>query len=135
VTTSGTLGFKTGAQGAYTLVADAFATGAGLSKTTAWSAYGGYRHYWTPALRTGFAAGYTDIAYDSAVSALSDVRNDTRLWQGFISTIWSPVAGLDLSLDLVYSNVKTDGCPVPNVNFCPGTEDVWTAWTRIRRNF
>jgi hypothetical protein len=135
VTTSGTLGFKTGAQGAYTLVADAFATGAGLSKTTAWSAYGGYRHYWTPALRTGFAGGYTAIKYDAAVSALSDVRNDTRLWQGFVSTIWSPVAGLDLSLDLVYSNVKASGCPVPSVNFCPGTEDVWTAWTRIRRNF
>jgi hypothetical protein len=63
------------------------------------------------------------------------------LFQGFISTIWSPVAGLDLSLDLVYSKVKTGNCvqsagaAVGEFAICNGSEDIWTAWTRIRRNF
>jgi hypothetical protein len=134
VTTAAGLGFVTGASGAVAGILDAAGIGTTLHKTTAWSAYGGYRHYWTPALRTGFAAGYTDIGYDAAANALSPVLNDARLWQGFVSTIWSPVSGLDLSLDLVYSNVKTSGCPVASAA-CPGEEDVWTAWTRIRRNF
>jgi len=132
VTTAGALGFITGATGAVTAVDDAFGIGTTLHKTEAWSAYAAYRHYWTPALRTGFAAGITELDYDAAVNALGQA--DGRVWQGTVSTIWSPVAGLDLSLDLVYSNVKTSGCPVASI-FCPGEEDVWTAWTRIRRNF
>ena len=133
VTTVLSLGFVTGATGATTFIADAVGLGTTLHKTTAWSAYGGYRHYWTPALRTGFSAGITDIDYDAAVTAQLSIV-DARLWQGHISTIWSPVAGLDLSLDLVYSNVQTSGCSPPTTA-CPGTEDIWTAWTRIRRNF
>ena len=128
VTTAGVLGFITGATGAVIPVDDAFGILGTLHKTEAWSVYAGYRHYWTPALRTGFAAGITDIDYDAAVNA---VQNDGRVWQGTVSTIWSPVAGLDLSLDLVYSNVKASGPVVLGA----GEEDIWTAWTRIRRNF
>jgi len=136
VTTVGFLGFVTGATGPLVVVADAVGADESLNKSTAWSAYAGYRHYWTPSLRTGFAAGITDIGYGSAEKALAAGFSDARLWQGFISTIWSPVAGLDLSLDLVYSNVKTTSCADGSTPiFCPGSEDVWTAWTRIRRNF
>jgi hypothetical protein len=80
---------------------------------------------------------------------------DLELWQGFVSTIWSPVAGLDLSLDVVYSKVKNKcsnqvvlgalGCFTPvgtsggaatlNGIGAGGSEDIWTVWTRIRRNF
>jgi len=134
VTTAAGLGFITGASGAVTIIEDATVLGATMHKTEAWSAYAAYRHYWTPALRTGFAAGITEIDFDAAVHAASAVRNDARVWQGTVSTIWSPVAGLDLSLDLVYSNVKTSGCLVASA-ICPGEEDIWTAWTRIRRNF
>jgi hypothetical protein len=133
VTTVAALGFITGASGAFTLTPDAVGIGTTLHKTESWSAYAAYRHYWTPALRTGFAAGVTEIDYNATVDAASALLNDARVWQGTVSTIWSPVAGLDLSLDLVYSNVKTS-CPVASI-FCPGEEDVWTAWTRIRRNF
>jgi hypothetical protein len=134
VTTVGTVGFVTGASGAIAFIFDAVGVGSTLHKTEAWSAYAAYRHYWTPALRTGFAAGITDIGYDAAVNALGGAANDARIVQGTVSTIWSPVAGLDLSLDLVYSNVKTSGCPAASIS-CPGEEDIWTAWTRIRRNF
>jgi hypothetical protein len=128
VTTAGALGFAIGATGAITGVDDAFGILGTLHKTEAWSAYAAYRHYWTPALRTGFAAGITELDYDAAVNA---IQPDGRVWQGTVSTIWSPVAGLDLSLDLVYSNVETSAGPVGT----NGEEDVWTAWTRIRRNF
>ena len=85
---------------------------------------------------------------------------DLELWQGFVSTIWSPVAGLDLSLDVVYSKVKNkcanavtdwhgdldgvlhssrraNGTQAATSNGIGGggSEDIWTVWTRIRRNF
>jgi hypothetical protein len=152
VTTAAALGFVTGngaiaGNGTFVPIADAWAFGnagagnfgpASLSLTEAWSAYGAYRHYWTPMLRTGFAVGYTEID-NPAVANLNSIP-DAKLLQGFISTIWSPVAGLDLSLDLVYSKVKTGNCVVttPALNTfatCNANNDIWTAWTRIRRNF
>jgi hypothetical protein len=136
VTTQPILSFVKGATGVGIAVVDAIGIGTTLHKPTAWSAYAGYRHYWTPTLRTGFAAGVTDIDYSSAVKDVAGGLSDARIAQAFISTIWSPVAGLDLSLDLVYTNVKTSECSdTASPLFCPNTEDVWTAWTRIRRNF
>jgi Porin subfamily len=153
VTTASALGFVTGSAalgaGTFVPIADAWATetapGAvplsptSLALTTAWSAYGAYRHYWTPMLRTGFAVGYTEI--DNPGIANLNAIPDAKLFQGFISTIWSPVAGLDLSLDLVYSKVKTGNCvqaagaAVGEYAVCNASNDIWTAWTRIRRNF
>jgi hypothetical protein len=97
----------------------------------AWSAYAGYRHYWTPALRTGFAFGYVDF------EAPGRWGQNFTLMQAHVSTIWSPVSGLDLSLDLVYTDVERDAVNLRGAgNFVPGSsDDLWTAWYRIRRNF
>jgi hypothetical protein len=132
VTTMAGLGYIRGATGPFMPVSDSWAFTFDQELVKAWSVYGGYRHYWTPMLRTGFAVGYTEI--DNGSLANLNAVPDGELLQGFVSTIWSPVAGLDLSLDLVYSKVKTSGCPVTTA-VCGQSEDVWTAWTRIRRNF
>jgi hypothetical protein len=138
VTTAANLGIIIGATGPVIPINDAYVVAGALEKTKAWSAYGAYRHYWTPMLRTGFAVGYTEI--DTPAGANLAGFPDGELWQGFISTIWSPVAGLDLSLDLVYSKVKTGNCVVTTAALntqaiCNASNDIWTAWTRIRRNF
>ena len=126
--------------GAVTQIADAWTSctaGApptppctGLALTEAWSAYGAYRHYWTPMLRTGFAVGYTEID-QPGVANLNGIP-DAKLFQGFISTIWSPVAGLDLSLDLVYSKVKTGNC-TPSAN--PGDRNRSDMQRQRRRHY
>ena len=118
---------------------DAHITGTTVALTRAWSAYGGYRHYWTPMLRTGFALGYSDIDPGGSSATANGGDPNITILQGFISTIWSPVAGLDLSLDLVYSKLETDSClgAAAGVQLarCSRSDDVWTAWYRIRRNF
>jgi hypothetical protein len=105
---------------------DAYYTGAGNSydAAEAWSVYAAYRHFWTPALRTGFAFGYNDFEAPGG-----SLANDFTLMQAHVSTVWSPVSGLDLSLDLVWTEVDVD--------YNPGSrsDDLWTAWYRIRRNF
>ena len=178
VTTASAVGWNTGTPTAISYLSDGYVPGCttvaagnatvnhgcqGASLTKAWSAYGAYRHYWTPMLRTGFAVGYTEVDLPSAVNlgTFSTTPGvgiaDLELWQGFVSTIWSPVAGLDLSLDVVYSKVKnkcanafvlnTSGCftyvgaqgfganAAQNGIAPGGSEDIWTVWTRIRRNF
>lgn len=106
-------------------VNDATLNGTSLELTRAWSVYAAYRHYWTPALRTAFAYGYLDIEE----SATSTAQGDLAVHQANVSTVWSPVAGLDLSLDVVYSKLKQDYAGVTAKN------DLWTVWHRVRRNF
>ena len=93
-----------------------------LELTEAWSVYAAYRHYWTPMLRTGFYAGWLNLE--------NSVQGEAEVLQAGISTIWSPVAGLDLSLDLVYSDLEVT--PIVGAST---SNDIITAWTRLRRNF
>ncbi|HEX5779853.1 MAG TPA: porin [Xanthobacteraceae bacterium] len=98
----------------------------GVELVEAWSVYAAYRHYWTPMLRTGFFAGWLNIDEGSDANS----QGELDVLQAGISTIWSPVAGLDLSLDLVYSDLeRTSVAGVTTSN------DIWTVWSRLRRNF
>ncbi|MCC6948639.1 MAG: porin [Bradyrhizobiaceae bacterium] len=109
-------------------VNDGFLNAAGteIELTKAWSVYAGYRHYWTPMLRTSFGAGFLNIDEGSDLASLGEID----VVQANVSTVWSPVAGLDLSLDIVYSDLETTSpAGVKSSN------DLWTAWTRVRRNF
>lgn len=105
-------------------VTDAYLDAAGnVQKTEAWSVYGGYRHYWTPALRTGFYAGYLNI--DEGNHTLS--QGELDVLQAGVGTIWSPVTGLDLSLEVVYSDLeRTSVAGVKTSN------DIWSVWSRMR---
>jgi hypothetical protein len=108
--------------------------GGSLQLTKAWSVNGRYRHYWTPMLRTVFAAGYTDVNVPS--NAATNGYPDFNLWQGVVSTIWSPSSGFDLSLDIMYTDIETDACNAAVAALrCNQSKSIWTAWTRIRRNF
>jgi hypothetical protein len=107
-------------------VNDFFISGTDVELVEAWSVYAAYRHYWTPMLRSGFYAGWLNIDEGSAAGS----QGELDVLQVGISTIWSPVAGLDLSLDIVYSDVeRTTVAGVTTSN------DLITAWTRLRRNF
>jgi hypothetical protein len=112
-----------------------------LKLIKAWSAYGAYRHYWTPMLRTAFAYGYLEIENPN-VTTNSNIPGDIEVHQANVSTVWSPVAGLDLSLDLVWSRVEVSNAGQGNTTPAQaaamarnGSNDIWSAWTRLRRNF
>jgi hypothetical protein len=112
-------------------VTDAAATGGGtLRLTEAWSVHGAYRHYWTPALRTAFIAGYVEVdAHASLTGTATAPIGDVEVIQAGTSTVWSPVPGLDLSLDLIWSEVEQTS------TFGKRKNDLFTAWSRLRRNF
>ncbi|HEX5779105.1 MAG TPA: hypothetical protein VFY21_09715, partial [Xanthobacteraceae bacterium] len=63
-----------------------------------------------------------------------DTQGELDVTQAGISTIWSPVKGLDLSLDVVYSELDCSACN-QLVAGTPAKNDIITVWSRIRRNF
>ena len=99
----------------------------GVELTEAWSVYAAYRHYWTPMLRSGFYAGWLNI--DESAAGIGS-QGELDVLQAGVSTVWSPVAGLDLSLDVVYSDLETT-----SLAGVTRSNDIWTVWSRLRRNF
>jgi len=143
------------------LYTDAIVLGNGRSEMTS-----GYQftiaaqHFWTPGLRTSVFGGYTKIMYsDAATTAFctgavssqlgprAGVRScdpDFALWQVGTRTIWSPVANLDVGVEVLYS--KIDQNHVGNFTlpanggrgagaYQASDADMWTGMLRVTRNF
>ena len=106
-----------------------------IQTTKAWSIAAGFRHFWTPALRSAVFGSYTNIDTPAA-STLWDVK----YWTVGVNTIWSPVRNLDLGVEVVYHNIQArtqaGGPPViaPS-NTLRGQEGAWVGTIRIQRNF
>ena len=106
-----------------------------IQTTKAWSVAAGFRHFWTPALRSAVFGSYTNIDTPAA-STLWDVK----YWTVGVNTIWSPVRNLDLGVEVVYHNIQArtqaGGPPViaPS-NTLRGQEGAWVGTIRIQRNF
>ena len=106
-----------------------------IQTTKAWSVAAGFRHFWTPALRSAVFGSYTNIDQPAA-STLWDVK----YWTVGVNTIWSPVRNLDLGVEVVYHNIQArtqaGGPPViaPS-NTLRGQEGAWVGTIRIQRNF
>jgi hypothetical protein len=131
-------------------------SGGQVSMSTAWSAYGGYQHLWTPNWRTSLYGGYVAYqapsALDQAVCqpAVATGLNvgrcfDWHVMQVGSRTQWNPVSQLDIGVDLLYSKLGTEfGGSGPTVSLpAPqkqglltfADQDVWSVMFRVQRNF
>jgi hypothetical protein len=136
-------------------------------------AFGGtvaFEHYWADNLKTSMVFGYLDISYNSAAKAqiaslgsrcalggsaatAFTVRNcdpDWSAWRLASRTLWTPVANLDVGLEVGYSQINTAfagegtipaGAGNPNgTALAPGPyaiqdQGVWSATFRVQRSF
>lgn len=116
------------------------AAGTGVVKSKAWGIHGGFRHFWTPALRSAIWGKYVNI--DSPAGVLGVAAgdggnlNDIRFWQVGVNTIWSPVRNLDLGVEVVYSNLRSrdNGSGLTPVGSI-GNATAWSGMFRVQRNF
>ncbi len=99
-------------------VIDANLVGATVVRTESASMALQFRHYWTPTLRSAFHAGYTEAYNRGVFGGLQVVQYGHAL-------IWTPVAGLNFSLDVLYT--ETDVNQVQT--------DIVSALFRARRDF
>lgn len=114
--------------------------GTGVVKSTAWGIHGGFRHFWTPALRSAIWGKYVNIDSPGAVLGVAagdgGNLNDIRFWQVGVNTIWSPVRNLDLGVEVVYSNLRSrdNGSGLTPVGSI-GNATAWSGMFRVQRNF
>ncbi|MBY0364046.1 MAG: porin [Phreatobacter sp.] len=118
------------------------ATGA-IVKSKAWSIHGGFRHFWTPALRSAIWGKYVNI---DAPSIAGRSVSDIRYWAVGVNTFWSPVRNLDLGVEIVYQDLRSrdngSGATVGSPSFSAatargnlGNANAWSGMFRVQRNF
>jgi hypothetical protein len=103
-----------------------FVNGGQFELTTAWSAGGGWEHFWLPNFSTAVYGTYTQVRYNDTVinSGLfcasngavaqsiipaSGVRCDPgfNYWSVGAVTNWYPVAGFRLAVDVLYARIES----------------------------
>ncbi len=128
--------------GPATALYDAFVgglAGTEFQRSKAWSANLMFRHFWQPNLRSAFWVGYNryEPAFNGTANPTFILPPITKIWQAGGNVIWSPAPTLDLSLDVLWTRIDTESCPavVLAANICNQSADIWSVWSRWRRNF
>src|SRR6185312_8447507 len=94
---------------------DAVATTAAgnLELTTAWSITAGYEHFWNSQWKTSLYGAYGEVSYSDAAAAVirpaGAAAGSSPNWnyaQIGSRTTWTPVANLDLSLEVMYNQLN-----------------------------
>jgi hypothetical protein len=105
-----------------------------LSKS--WGIHAGFRHFWTPALRSALWGKYVSIDAPGVAGAVGNNLNDIKFWQVGVNTIWSPVRNLDLGVEVVYTNLNSRASGIGYTGTqVIGTQGAWSGVFRVQRNF
>jgi len=116
--------------------------GGHLDLAKSWSITGGYEHFWNPMWKTSLFGAYGKVQYSAAASAVLSAAAgfpgtsaDWSLWQIGSRTVWTPVQNLDLSVDVIYTDLNKSS--FSNV-VGPPTHDgkgFLSGMFRVQRNF
>ena len=116
------------------LANDSVVVGTGQDLTQGWSVVGGFSHGWNPHWKTSLYGTYGAISYSdaacAAMSAGAPGSCDWQFWQAGSRTIWTPVANLDLSVDVMYNHINTATATADAAD-----KGWWQGIFRIQRNF
>jgi hypothetical protein len=129
-----------------------------LKTTQAYSIAGGITHNWTPTVRSSLFGSYARFEFPSAASTVVPVAvpggiAGTRV--GFddfdelrigANAFWTPVSGLDIGVEAIYTKVdprgrvavpltNVAGTVFPNAFVSSGSEDIWEGRLRVQRDF
>jgi hypothetical protein len=108
--------------------------------TESWSVGVGAQHGWNSMWKTSLYGGYGAVNYSNTaetyLGTAAGLSSDFSFWQIGSRTVWTPVANLDLSVDVMYNHLDTATAGVP---VFAGTtladQDIWMAIFRVQRNF
>jgi len=113
------LGYRSGGIGPVIDLFDSYIDANGQHLATAYSINAELRHFWTPTIRSSIAYGYNKFkapaaSQVSAAAGAACVVGDAGCFpsgtinQVTANLIWSPVPKLDLGVEAVWFNMKTD---------------------------
>jgi hypothetical protein len=116
--------------------------------STGWSILAAFRHFWTPTLRSELVASYSELklGYNSPAgvyAAGAPIRSlDPKELIVAGNLIWSPVSGLDIGVEVLYTRTELASrvLPVDNtgarvVGLGIKNDDAWAGRLRIQRDF
>lgn len=120
----------------------------GVKNSTGWSIVAGLRHFWTPTLRSELYGSYSEIklgynAPSGVYAAGAPIRSlDPKEAIIAGNLIWSPVSGLDIGVEVLYTRTEL-ASRVLAVNNTGGrvagtsikSDDAWAGRFRIQRDF
>jgi hypothetical protein len=142
--------------------ADAVTNNFGKTKlTTGFAITAGLLHYWTPTVRQAVFGSYSELNYGNAVSGASSLALaglpgffaagstiDSKEYRIGTNLIWSPVAGLDIGVEVLYNKADPKGrifsskaaalglpANLANIAQFKGNDDAWQGRLRIQRDF
>lgn len=118
-----------------------------VKKAKGWSITGAFLHYWTPQVRQAIFASYMRLDWATAVSTPAAVATglfpagaliDNTEFRVGTNVTWSPVAGFDIGVEVLYARIDPKGRVVDvnkNNGTGTGSEDAWEARLRFQRDF
>jgi hypothetical protein len=104
-----------------------------LKKTRGYALTAAFLHYWTPTIRQAVFGSYLNVE-----SAANTNVTDFKEYRAGSNLIWSPVSGLDIGVEVLYTKLDPKG-RVPDLNrggaFTLASSDTVSARLRIQRDF
>lgn len=111
-----------------------------IQTSKAWGIAAGFRHFWTPALRSAIYGNYAKVD-----APLASTLPDFTMWSVGVNTIWSPVRNLDLGVEVVYGSISRNsansgavastGALVRTDGTLKTSDSNWRGVFRVQRNF
>ena len=141
---------------------------AGLALTEGWSVLAAVQHYWTPNFRTSVFGQYTRLNFGNSAtvgtagfnfcnglagapaagqvgpSALTTCNPDFAIMQVGVRNTWSPVANLDIGVEVLYTRLDQNMVGTWNLGasgnrpagaYVAADQDTVTGLLRVQRNF
>ncbi|MDI3471397.1 MAG: hypothetical protein OJF62_003460 [Pseudolabrys sp.] len=122
-----------------------------LDLTKGWSLTAGFEHRWNPNWKTSLYGSYGSMKYSDAASATL-IANGGGTWAGAVGTsadwdawnigtrtVWTPVENLDLSLDVLYTDISkssfSGGTTTSSSIGTFGSKSIVSGIFRVQRNF
>jgi hypothetical protein len=116
-----------------------------IEQTKGFAITAGLRHYWTPTIRSEIYGSYSELDFGRALftngvvgAGAANVKLDPKEMIIGTNLVWTPVSGLDIGVEVLYSRVelknriqavgRPNGITIKN-------EDVLTGRLRIQRDF
>jgi hypothetical protein len=140
-------GFGLGRTGALTLADAAINPLTGnISNSTGFSLVAAFRHFWTPQLRSEISASYSELELNylngGGIAGVVQRPLDPKELILAANLIWSPVSGLDIGVEVLYTNldIRSPVGVVANNGVRSGvlgikSEDSLAGRFRIQRDF
>jgi len=110
-----------------------------LKATTGFSIVAGLRHFWTPTIRSDIYGSYSELELGRVAGPLGTTLKGLDPKELIVAgnLVWSPVSGLDIGVEVLYSRVELSRrvTDAKNPARTIKSDDAFTGRLRIQRDF